>query len=47
MNDTILWYTTRASGMVSIVLLSVVTALGLLTAGRAGSTRWPCTATSR
>jgi methionine sulfoxide reductase heme-binding subunit len=41
MNDTILWYTTRASGMVSIVLLSVVTALGLLTAGRAGSARWP------
>jgi sulfoxide reductase heme-binding subunit YedZ len=41
MTDTVLWYTTRASGMVSIVLLSAVTALGLLTAGRAASPRWP------
>jgi methionine sulfoxide reductase heme-binding subunit len=41
MSDVLLWYTTRASGAVSIVLLSIVTALGLLTAGRAGSVRWP------
>jgi sulfoxide reductase heme-binding subunit YedZ len=37
----ILWYTTRAAGAVSLVLLSIVTALGLLTAARAGSARWP------
>lgn len=41
MNDMLLWYTTRASGAVSMVLLSIVTALGLLTAARAGSARWP------
>ncbi|MEO8897974.1 MAG: ferric reductase-like transmembrane domain-containing protein [Candidatus Dormibacter sp.] len=41
MNDTLLWYTTRAAGAVSLVLLSIVTALGLLTAARAGGGRWP------
>jgi methionine sulfoxide reductase heme-binding subunit len=41
MSDILLWYTTRASGAVAIVLLSMVTALGLLTAGRAGGARWP------
>lgn len=41
MNDTLLWYTTRAAGAVSLVLLSIVTALGLLTAARAGGVRWP------
>jgi sulfoxide reductase heme-binding subunit YedZ len=41
MSDVLLWYTTRASGAVAIVLLSIVTALGLLTAGRAGGARWP------
>jgi methionine sulfoxide reductase heme-binding subunit len=41
MSDILLWYTTRASGAVAIVLLSIVTALGLLTAGRAGGARWP------
>jgi sulfoxide reductase heme-binding subunit YedZ len=41
MSDLLLWYTTRASGAVAIVLLSIVTALGLLTAGRAGGARWP------
>lgn len=41
MNDTLLWYTTRAAGVVSIVLLSTVMALGLLTRVRAGGRRWP------
>lgn len=41
MSDTILWYTTRASGAVAIVMFSIVTALGLLTASRAGGRRWP------
>lgn len=41
MNDILLWYTTRAAGAVSLVLLSIVTALGLLTAARAGGGRWP------
>jgi sulfoxide reductase heme-binding subunit YedZ len=41
MSDLLLWYTTRASGAVAIVLLSIVIALGLLTAGRAGGARWP------
>ncbi len=41
MSNMILWYVTRASGAVSLVLLSIVTALGLLTAARAGSARWP------
>jgi methionine sulfoxide reductase heme-binding subunit len=40
-NDILLWYTTRAAGAVSLVLLSIVTALGLLTAARAGGGRWP------
>jgi sulfoxide reductase heme-binding subunit YedZ len=41
MNDTLLWYTTRAAGVVSMVLLSGVMALGLLTRARAGGRRWP------
>jgi methionine sulfoxide reductase heme-binding subunit len=35
------WYLTRASGFVSLVLFSVAFALGLLTAGRIWSPRWP------
>ncbi len=35
------WYLTRASGFVSLVLFSVAFALGLLTAGRVWSPRWP------
>jgi methionine sulfoxide reductase heme-binding subunit len=42
MNDILLWYTSRAAGAVALVLLSIVTALGLLTAARAGGgSRWP------
>jgi methionine sulfoxide reductase heme-binding subunit len=41
MNDTLLWYTTRGAGVVSMVLLSGVMALGMLTRARAGGGRWP------
>lgn len=36
-----LWYVTRATGLVALVLLSAVTALGLLTSARARSRGWP------
>jgi methionine sulfoxide reductase heme-binding subunit len=36
-----LWYATRAAGLVALVLLTVTTALGLLTAGRVSTQRWP------
>jgi methionine sulfoxide reductase heme-binding subunit len=36
-----LWYTTRATGLVSLVLLTASVLLGLLTAGRFTSQRWP------
>jgi predicted ferric reductase len=35
------WYLTRASGFISLVLFSVAFTLGLLTAGRVWSPRWP------
>src|SRR5580700_3433619 len=35
-NSTLLWYTTRGAGVVSMVLLSGVMALGMLTRARAG-----------
>ena len=41
MNDTLLWYTTRGAGAVSLMLLSGVVALGLLTRARVMSPRWP------
>src|SRR3982074_2592137 len=41
MNDTLLWYTTRGAGVVSMVLLSGVMTLGLLTRARPGGRRWP------
>jgi len=41
MNNTLLWYTTRGAGVVSMVLLSGVMALGMLTRARAGGRRWP------
>ncbi|HEV7466285.1 MAG TPA: ferric reductase-like transmembrane domain-containing protein, partial [Candidatus Dormibacteraeota bacterium] len=40
-NSTLLWYTTRGAGVVSMVLLSGVMALGMLTRARAGGRRWP------
>ena len=36
-----LWYVTRATGLVSLVLLTVSVLLGLLVAGRFASARWP------
>jgi sulfoxide reductase heme-binding subunit YedZ len=36
-----LWYATRAAGLVTLLLLTATTALGLLTAGRVSSYRWP------
>jgi sulfoxide reductase heme-binding subunit YedZ len=41
MNDQLLWYTTRAAGTVSLVLLSAVTVLGLLARARAEAPGWP------
>jgi sulfoxide reductase heme-binding subunit YedZ len=40
-SSTTLWYTTRATGIVSLVLFSVTMVLGILTAGRAKSRSWP------
>jgi methionine sulfoxide reductase heme-binding subunit len=40
MSSIDLWYTTRATGIAALVLLSATTVMGILTAGRARS-RWP------
>jgi predicted ferric reductase len=40
-SDTILWYTTRGAGAVTLVLLSGVLILGILSTLRVQSTRWP------
>ena len=53
MNNELLWYVSRATGLVSIVLLTVVVVLGLVTsapAAPAGTRRpssWDCTARCR
>jgi methionine sulfoxide reductase heme-binding subunit len=36
-----LWYVTRATGLVSLLLLTASVLLGLLTAGRFANKRWP------
>jgi sulfoxide reductase heme-binding subunit YedZ len=36
-----LWYATRAAGLVALLLLTVSVLLGVLTAGRLSSPRWP------
>src|ERR1700730_3841506 len=41
MTDTVLWYTTRGAGTVSLVLLSAVVVLGVLSTLRFESTSWP------
>jgi sulfoxide reductase heme-binding subunit YedZ len=41
MNDTILWYTTRGAGAVSLVLLSAVVVLGVLSSLRFEVPSWP------
>ena len=41
MTDTVLWYTTRGAGAVSLVLLSGVVVLGVLSSLRFQSASWP------
>jgi predicted ferric reductase len=41
LSESSYWYLTRASGFISLVLFSVAFTLGLLTAGRVWSPRWP------
>jgi len=41
MNDTLLWYTARSAGIVSLVFLSAVVVLGLLARMRVEGRRWP------
>ena len=41
MNNTILWYTTRGAGSVSLVLLSAVVVLGVLSTLRFETSSWP------
>jgi len=40
-SSTALWYTTRATGIVALVLLTGTMVLGILTAGRARTRSWP------
>jgi predicted ferric reductase len=40
-SNTILWYTTRGAGAVTLVLLSSVVVLGILSSLRVQSARWP------
>jgi methionine sulfoxide reductase heme-binding subunit len=40
-SSTTLWYTTRATGIVALVLLTLTLVLGILTAGRAKARSWP------
>ena len=41
MSSTALWYATRASGIMVLVLLTLTMILGLVTAGRAKGRNWP------
>jgi methionine sulfoxide reductase heme-binding subunit len=41
LNNTLLWYTTRGAGVVSLVLLSGVVVLGVLSTLRVQSATWP------
>ena len=41
MPDTLLWYATRGAGAVTLILLSSVAVLGILSALRVQSARWP------
>jgi predicted ferric reductase len=41
MTSPVLWYATRATGLVALVLLTATTVLGILTANRTVSLRWP------
>src|SRR5438445_8393091 len=41
MPDTLLWYTTRGAGAVTLILLTAVIVLGILTVLRVQSPSWP------
>lgn len=41
MSSTTVWYTTRASGIVSLVLLTITMVLGVTTTSRARARNWP------
>jgi sulfoxide reductase heme-binding subunit YedZ len=41
MNSTSLWYATRASGIVALVLLTLTMVLGLVTTSRSRARNWP------
>jgi predicted ferric reductase len=41
MNSTALWYTTRATGIMTLVLLTMTTVFGLVTTSRARARNWP------
>jgi sulfoxide reductase heme-binding subunit YedZ len=41
MSSTSLWYTTRASGIVALVLLTLTMVLGLVTTSRSRARHWP------
>jgi len=41
MNDTLLWYATRGAGVVSLVLLTAVVALGIVSVMRWQTASWP------
>jgi methionine sulfoxide reductase heme-binding subunit len=40
-SSPVLWYATRATGLMALVLLSATLVLGILTANRSSSPRWP------
>jgi len=41
MSSPVLWYATRATGLVAVVLLTATTVLGVLVANRLSTRRWP------
>lgn len=41
MSDPLLWYTNRGTGMVLLALLTLSTAMGMLSTVRMGNPRWP------
>ena len=41
MSSPTLWYVTRASGIVALVLLTATTVLGIATSNRVSTARWP------
>jgi DMSO/TMAO reductase YedYZ heme-binding membrane subunit len=41
MSSPVLWYATRATGLVALVLLTVTMVLGIMTANRASTRAWP------